>query len=172
MNRAIEQLLNEVSSSEPTRARNAIVRTTLILEWDTQGHLDKSAAEGFPQLGLYSAPPTDADVIGLIRGLDVHLQDPSRNEELQQSILSALSKSGRKEAFAVFTKLLNKTRNLKSLCESTDVLQAVADFLDDPIFRSNHAKDLTNLVSSLKLFTLSNPGAEAARKRIIASAAE
>jgi len=172
MSRAIEELLSDVASAESTSARNAIVRASLILEWDTQGRLDTSVAEGFPQPGLYEAAPTDADVIGLIRGLAQYVENPSFSDELRQSILWALSKSGRIEAFNVFAKLLDQASNLKALCEGTDLLQSVADFLEDPGARHNYAKTLADVVHRLRSIALSNPSAEAARKRIVANASE
>lgn len=169
MSKAIENLVFDISAAEPMRRRDAIVRAMLVLEWDGQGWLDRSVAEGFPQPELYEAAPTDADAVALIRGLECRIEDPGSSEEVRQSVLWALTKSRREEAFMVFMKLLGRTPDLKALCEATDVLEAVARFLADPIPRSQHAAAAAGLVNRLKIIDFSDPGAEMARKWLVAN---
>jgi|SRR4051812_38056736 hypothetical protein len=94
-------LIRDLTSDDIRQARDAAVRAMLLLEWDAQGFLDKSASVGFPQQGLYDFRPTSRNVLDLINGIKELLANAKLPEEIQRSILWALSKSNRQEAKAV-----------------------------------------------------------------------
>jgi hypothetical protein len=97
----IQILIRDLASDDIRQSRDAVVRAMLLLEWDAQGFLDKSVAVGFPQQGLYDSQPNTGNVLDLINGIKELLVNAKLPEEIQKSILWALTKSNRQEATAV-----------------------------------------------------------------------
>lgn len=149
MNRKIVKILDQLSGPDVS-VRDGLVKLMLLFEWDGQGRLDSRTAELFKDEELFSEPLANSDALDLISALRAMLLQTNLEPETLNGIIWALSKCHREQVFVIFCELIERSKDLKTLYDGTDILESLCFFLEDPVFREKHLPEIHRIITKLK----------------------
>lgn len=117
-----------LSSDDLKIARDGAVKVMLIFEAAENGFLDKATAALFPD-AAFNCGYSDDDIDELARSVASLIEGQSLHVEIRSSLIWALTKLYRQDVLRFFIDLTCQSRDVKNLCENTDVLNYVANYV-------------------------------------------
>jgi hypothetical protein len=167
LNSKFDQLKSDLFSRDFVTVSAAIVRSALLLEWDSLGFLDDTSAQVFSQTDIFEKPPSNHEVHAIITYLGQKLDELAPDDKLNRSVIWALGRSQKAEAGLTIIDFLNRSSKLRLVCETTDALRIIADSLENSHLIEMAKNDLISLVSKLNELCFTDVWDETHRRKII-----